>query len=448
VLGAWQSLQPPGARTRAPRAAESGDDHLARARESLRALVDDGSIPEPVRRVLASDFGQVQDMLDKLEQGHIHIAVFGRVGVGKSALLNALLGETRFSTSPLHGETKTAQSAPWQTVSAGSVYLIDTPGINEVDGEARERLAHEVAGRADLVLFVVDGDISQAELSALRRITAESRPLLLVLNKADRYSRSDRALLLEALGRRTEGLVPAEHVVEAAAAPPPRVYIEVDAGGHETEVVRAPQPDVQALRDRLWSVLEREGKTLAAVNATLFAGKLSDALARRAVEAQRELAEKVLRNWSLVKGVAVGFNPVPISDLMAAVAVDVSLVWHLSRIYGLALTRNEASQLVRMIGGQMTLVVGTVWAVNLVSSALKGGSLGLSTLVTGAAQGAVAYYSTYVVGRAAQRYFEQGRSWGELGPKRTVQEILESIDRDSLLSQAREEILARLRAGA
>jgi hypothetical protein len=166
------------------------------------------------------------------------------------------------------------------------------------------------------------------------------------------------------------------------------------------------------------------------------------------VDAQRDLAERVLRNWSLAKGVLVGLNPVPISDLMAAVAVDVSLVWHLSRVYGLPVTRTEAGALARTIGAQMGLVLGTVWAVNLMSSALKGGTFGLSTLVTGAAQGAVAYFATYVVGRAAQRYFQQGRSWGELGPKRAVQEILESVDRDSLLSEAREEILARIRARA
>jgi hypothetical protein len=448
VLEAWRGSRAPTGTGPAPPAAESGDEHLDRARQSLRALVEDAGVPEPVRRALASDFAQVQAMLDKIEQGHIHIAVFGRVGVGKSALLNALLGERRFSTSPLHGETKTAEAVRWETVATGGVFLIDTPGINEVDGEARERLAHEVAGRADLVLFVVDGDISHAELVALRRIAAESRPLLLVLNKADRYSRADRGLLLQALTQRVGGLVAPGQIVEAAAAPAPRIYVEVDAEGRENEVVRTPGADVQGLRERLWTTLEREGKTLAALNASLFAGKLSDTLARRAVEAQRDLAERVLRNWSLVKGVAVGFNPVPVSDLMAAVAVDVSLIWHLSRVYGLPVNRREAGQLVRTIGAQMGLVLGTVWAVNLVSAALKGGTLGLSTLLTGAAQGAVAYFSTYVVGRAAQRYFQQGKSWGELGPKRTVQEILESVDRDSLLLEAREAILERLKVGA
>lgn len=433
---------------REPPEAESGSGHVDRARQSLKALLDDSSVPEPVRRALSAEFAQVQAMLDKLEHGHIHIAVFGRVGVGKSALLNALLGEQRFATSPLHGETKVAQIARWETVATGGVFLVDTPGINEVDGESRERLAHEVAGRADLVLYVVDGDISHTELVALRLLAGESRPLVLVFNKADRYTRADRALVLESLARRTEGLVPAGHIVESAAAPAERLYIEVDAEGRETERVRTPPPDVQGLRDLLWTVLEREGKTLAALNASLFAGKLSDTLARRAVEAQQALADRLIRNYSLGKGVAVGFNPVPISDLMAAVAVDVSLVLHLSRVYGLPVTRHEAGDLVRTIGAQMTLLIGTVWAVHLVSSALKGGSLGLSTLLTGAAQGAVAYYSTFVVGRAAQRYFAHGKSWGELGPKRAVREILESVDRESLLTEAREEILARLRSRA
>ena len=411
--------------------------------------MSDTDVPTPVRRALSGEFARVQAMLDKLEHGQIHIAVFGRVGVGKSALLNALLGEPRFATSPLHGETKDARMAHWRTESGGGgVYLIDTPGINEVDGEARERLAHEVAGRADLVLFVVDGDITQPEIAALRRIAAESRPMLLVFNKADRYTRADRALVIESLARRTAGIVPAANIVTSAAAPAPRVYLEVDAQGNERETQRTPPKEVLDLRDRLWTILEREGKTLAALNATLFAGKLSDTLARRAVDAQRDLAERILRNWSLAKGVLVGLNPVPISDLMAAVAVDVSLVWHLSRVYGLPVTHNEAGALVRTIGAQMGLVLGTVWGVNLVSSLLKGGTFGLSTLVTGTAQGAVAYFATYVVGRAAQRYFQQGRSWGDLGPKRAVQEILDTLDRDSLLTSARTEILSRLRTQA
>ena len=142
----------------------NGDGHLALARESLRELLDDQRVPPPVRAALAEEYQQLQVLLEKIEHGHIHIAVFGRVSVGKSALLNALLGETRFSTSPLHGETTRAAHARWQEYDAGGVFLIDTPGINEVSGETREQLAHDVASRSDLVMFVVDGDITDTEL--------------------------------------------------------------------------------------------------------------------------------------------------------------------------------------------------------------------------------------------------------------------------------------------
>ncbi|MBL8157882.1 MAG: 50S ribosome-binding GTPase, partial [Anaerolineae bacterium] len=74
-----------------------------------------------------------------------------------------------------------------QRLEDGGVFLIDTPGIDEVGGEARERLAREVAGGADLILFVCEGDLTATELNALRELAAEgTRPIVLALNKTDR----------------------------------------------------------------------------------------------------------------------------------------------------------------------------------------------------------------------------------------------------------------------
>jgi GTP-binding protein Era len=89
-----------------------------------------------------------------------------------------------------------------------------------------------------------------------------------------------------------------------------------------------------------------------------------------------------------------------------------------------------------------------VWAVNLVSSALKLGTGGLSVLLTGSAQGVVAYYATYVVGQAGEAYLAHGKSWGETGPKHVIRDILNGLDRDSILAQARSDIMGRLRAAS
>jgi GTP-binding protein Era len=422
----------------------STDAHLDQARNSIEMLLQDQRLPPEARAELASDFSQVQAMLDKLEHGHIHIAVLGRVSVGKSSVLNALIGERRFSTSALHGETKQNEMAHWDEQESGALFLIDTPGINEIDGEAREQMAREVSQRSDLVLFVIDGDMTDSEYSALQGLAREHRPLLLVLNKCDRYTAAQRQELRDSLLARLEHIIHPANFIEVSADPPPRTYITVDADGRETESERPATPDVTALKDRIWEILEAEGKTLAALNASLFAGDLSDKVGARVLAVRRRLGEKVVRSYSLFKGVAVAINPVPVADLAAAVAVDVSMVAHLSEVYGLPMTNTQSGTLIKTISGQLLLLMGTTWVVHLLSSLLKAGSAGLSTVLTAGAQGAVAYYSTYVVGRAAEQYLAAGCSWGEGGPKRVIRNILDSIDRDSMLAKARQDILARI----
>lgn len=429
-------------------ASSSGEEHLQLATESLRQLLDDQRIPQSVRDSLRDDYAQVRGMLDKLENGHIHIAVFGRVSVGKSSLLNALLGKNVFSVSVLHGETRTIHMQQWQEYSDGGIFLIDTPGINEVDGEEREKMAHDVASRADLVLFVVDGDLTDVEFQALKTVSSAHRPTLLVLNKADRYTEEEQRQLRTILRTHTQGLIAPENIIFTTAQAHRQTVIYIDENGEEREGVRERPVNITALKTRLWDIIEGEGKTLAALNASLFADHLSKEVGQRILAIKRELGDKTIRMYCLGKGVAVALNPVPITDLLAAAVIDASMIVHLSKLYGLPIARHEASDLVRTILAQMLILMGTVWAVHLVSSALKLGTGGISTVITGAAQGAVAWYSTLVVGRVAEEWLVNGKSWGEAGPKLTVARILESLDRDSILREAREEIIGYIRKTA
>ena len=439
----WARLR---ARLGGPRnATAAAQSHVARTSEALRALLDDQSIPTGVRRELGEDFAQIEALLDKLAAGELHIAVFGRVSVGKSALGNALLGRDAFATGVLHGTTRARDAQRWQEVGGQGLHLIDTPGINELSGEERERLAFDVAAISDLVIFVVDGDMTQAEVAALATLARTQRPLLLALNKADRYSDDERERLLARLREHAAGTVRAEDVVACAAQPSDKTVIKVGADGGETQT-RAPQrADVAALAARLTAIAEREGKTLAALNAGLFAGELSDRVAQRVAAARKQLAARVIRNYCLAKGVAVALNPIPVADLLAAASLDVALVLHLGKVYGMPLTRAEAGTLIATICAQLAALMGAIWGVHLVASALKGVSAGLSTVVTAGAQGALAWYATELVGRAAEHYLLHGKTWGEQGAKRAVEEIVKSLDRDSILREARGAILARLR---
>ena len=418
---------------------------LLEANRNLRDLVEDTSIPAAVRAELDAEFQEIEAISDKLRKGEIHIAAFGRVGVGKSSLLNALLQRAAFSTSPLHGETRQENRESWQSLRDGQVVLIDTPGIDELDGAERERLARDVSRRADVTLMVCEGDLTDFELRALRELCATQRTVLLVLNKSDRYTVEERDLLLERLRERCAGLLPPDRVLAAAADPRPETVIRVGPDGSETEASRPRAPETAELKERLWSLLEREGHALAALNAALFASELDREVASRIVAARKSVAERIIRKYCLGKGLLVALNPVPVTDLLAAAGSDVAMVVHLGEVYGFRLSRREASKLLLTISAQLIALMGAYWGMNLVSSALKVASVGLSTALTATAQGALAWYATYLTGKMAQTWFSQGKSWGRTGPRETARSILDSLDRDSLLRAARDDIRGRLK---
>lgn len=415
------------------------------ANRNIRELIEDTSIPSLVRQELSAEFDEIESISRKLRLGEVHIAAFGRVGVGKSSLLNALLQRAAFSASPLHGETTREAHAEWQTLQEGHLILIDTPGIDELDGIEREQLARSISKRVDVILMLCEGDLTETEFKALQELCVAGRTVLLVLNKSDRYSSVELNLLLQRLRERCAGLLPAGSVIAAAADPRPQTVIQVGESGVERESLRPRSPDVSALKGLLWEMLEKDGKSLAALNAAIFASELDAKVARRIVEARRSVAEKIIHKYCLAKALVVALNPVPVADLLAAAGTDVAMVLHLGEVYGFTLSRREASRLLLTISAQLLALMGAYWGMNLVSSALKTVSVGLSTAITATAQGALAWYATYLTGKMAESWFSKGKSWGKTGPRDTARNILASLDRDSIIRTAREDIQTRLK---
>lgn len=425
---------------------QRGDKDLSLAKESLTQMLNDKRVPGSVRKALKGEYAKLADMLTRLENQHLHIVVFGRVSVGKSSLLNALIGAPLFSVSVLHGETTETSTTKWDTREVEGVFLIDTPGINESDGEVREQLAIEAAQNADLVLFAVDGDITETEMQALNGLIDTASPILLVINKADQYTPAEQDELKISILQKIPKQLSTENVVFASASPPPQTVIYIDEQGNEIERQRARPADVDSLKTRLWEIIANEGKTLSALNASLFAGNLSSQLGQKIIQAREALGQETIRLYCISKGVAVALNPLPVADLLAAAAIDVGMVIHLSRIYGLPMSKSEAGKLIKNIAGQMLALYGTFWAIHLASSALKISTAGLSTVVTGVAQGGVAWYSTLVVGEATEAYLAKGKSWGTAGPKLVVKSILDDLDKDSVIQNAKTEIKRLLKA--
>ena len=194
------------------------------AKVALKDLVDRVDLNDLERSGLEQSIAGLTSMLDKLDQSVIHIAAFGMVGRGKSSLLNALLGRNAFQTGAIHGVTQAEQIADWETLKTANpsshIQLIDTPGIDEVQGEDRAALAQLVAERSDLLLFVVSGDITQVEHRALSALRDVGKPIILVFNKVDQYPDADRQSIYEKIrDDRVKTLLSPDEIVMASASP-------------------------------------------------------------------------------------------------------------------------------------------------------------------------------------------------------------------------------------
>lgn len=405
----------------------------------MRHLLDDPKIPVTVRNQLKDEYQNIQRLIDKLENEQIHIVAFGKVSTGKSSLLNAISGQAHFTVSPLHGETKHSSHLDWSSYEQQSVVLIDTPGTDEFNGEERELMAQQAANQADVILFVLDGDLSESQKQQLEIIAQPNKPIIVVLNKADLYTHDELARLKTSIETKTEHIN--TQVVAVSADPRPRTLIVEMADGSRQEKVETPPAHIDELKQLIWDLLDQEGKTLTALNASLFAGEVSENIARKVIEVRKSAGQKIIRTYCMAKGIGVACNPIPVADLLLAAGLDVAMIRQLSKLYGLSLGKVEATKLTTTIMAQLAVLMGAVWGVNLLSSAMKTVSAGLSTTLTATAQGSLAYYATYLVGQIAEYYFIQGNSWGKDGPKTVAKNIVKNLDRNSILLEAREQIM-------
>lgn len=443
------------------------------ARNSLSKLVDRLDLTSIEKIGLEAEIDRLVALLEKLDRSLIQIAAFGLVGRGKSSILNALVGQEIFTTGPLHGVTRTIKGVNWQLSSDDTfphlarltlngqgnaqVQLLDTPGIDEVDGQTREILACQVAQQVDLILFIISGDMTKVEFSALAKLREAGKPMILVFNKIDQYPEVDRLAIYEKIAsERVKELLSPDEIVMVAASPLLAETVQGQDGRLKMQRFRG-KPQIEALKLKILEILEREGKSLVALNSMLYADEVNEQIVARKMAIRDRGANQLIQKAVMIKASAIALNPVTVLDLFTGAVIDLAMILALSRLYGIDLTRQGAIALLQKIALNMGGISASEFLAVLGLSSLKG-LLGLSIPATGGisllpytsialTQAGVAGVSCYAIGQVTKTYLANGATWGPDGPKAVVASILDSLDETSILNRIKRELGSKLGVG-
>jgi len=409
--------------------------------EALRRLSADDRLRPQERAAVEKEMHDIEEFTSKLENGRLEITAFGEVGSGKSALLNALAGEKIFTVSAEHGSTDKVSKSGFKNTK---LVLVDTPGINEAAGELRGKLAEETVRYTDLVLFVADGDLNRVEVDAFKQLSDLHKPMLLVVNKADLYGPGQIREISESILRKVGNRLGAADIVFASAAPKEAEREIHKADGTIEVVTFQPKPKIEALEARMLEILDREGKAIIALNASLFASDVGDRIKELKQYVRGKEVARLINYFMLGKALVVGVTPVPVFDILGGMAIDAVMVQRIGAIYGTEFSLKNAQSMVLEILRAWGLTAAAEYGLHVAADLLRTVTFGTSTVITAVPQGLGAAWSTYVVGNAANIYFRDA-GWSGRSPKDIVQDILAGAEKQktSILGPIRDQLKSK-----
>ncbi len=150
-------------------------------------MMNFGDLLEEMMKLLPSDEGE------RDEDEPVHVAVVGKPNVGKSSLVNRLLGENRVMVSDIAGTTRDAIDTRF-TDNGEEFVLIDTAGIRRkraIEYQSLERFsvvrALAAIDRADVVLMLIDAadGVTEQDTKIAGYIDEQGKPAIVLVNKWD-----------------------------------------------------------------------------------------------------------------------------------------------------------------------------------------------------------------------------------------------------------------------
>jgi len=365
---------------------------------------------------------ELKELAARQGDGSISLCFFGEISTGKSSLIKALVPDANVLIDVVGGSTDDVRHFRWRNDAGSEILLTDVPGIGAVDGELSE-MATDEARRAHVVLFVCDSDLTRPEIRSIEALLTFGKPLVLVLNKADRFSSEEQATLMQKLLERVDdvgGELKRDHVVAVTAGGDSEVIERRDDGSEET-VRRSRPADIGVLVVALNRLLTADALPLDQRRERavfqLAAARLAEAEAQYRLQRSEQIIRSATRK--AVVGALAAISPG--TDILIQGYIGTTMTQELCKLFGAAPRDLDIEEFLSMSQSR----VGRALPLSL---AVAGNGLkafpGLGTVAGGAVH-AVAYGLIFdALGRSLVLSLSRH---GELVPETAVKEFEDGI---------------------
>jgi len=353
--------------------------------------------------------------LFRLKEKIIRIGVFGKTGVGKSSISNAILREKIFQTGILNGSTKNAKSKEFSLKNnfIKSVQLFDFPGF-DICNTNDKKVEIEHLRTLDLILFATSGDLNRQELDKLSWLIKQGKNIIIIINKIDIWRTEEANIIKDNIREK----LPINCKI-------PIITFSIK----DNELC-----DKNKIFNYLNITLNRIGYSLIIYNTYQLANNLAYNIKEKRLIKRKQKAQSLIGKFATLKASSVVLNPIIFIDMAGSATLDTLLINELSKVYGLKIKSKSAVSLLKSLSLNNILLGITQIGIHSSFNLIKKISLILAPLTSGLslmpygpvaiAQAVIALHTTKVLGKLAAKEILERSMINNLEPFENIQQII------------------------
>lgn len=317
-----------------------------------------------------------------LTRNNLQVAIAGRTKSGKSSLKQIL-------------ETKNI---------ASEIEFLEVENLDSYEEEKKVIALHKLYLESDLVLFIINGDLTNSEWQLIQQLNIYYQRIILIFNQKDRFLPDEQAIILKQLQERVKTIISPENILAIATAPQDIKVRKYQAKDSFQEWLEKPEPEINQLLNLLQEIFNNQRQPLILGTVYRQVITLQNKAKNLLNKHRKEKALPIIEQYQWLAAGTAFANPVSSLDLLATAAINTQMLVDLSSIYQHKLSLEKAKTASITIGKLMVKLGIVEFSTQTIGSILKTNII--TYIAGGLVQGISAAYLTRIAGLSLIEYFE------------------------------------------